>query len=243
MIRLENFIFSAKAPAVFAYIPKVACTNWKCILRYLDGHHDYLNSRLAHDRKKSNLKYLSEYSNPYDLINDTSIKKITCVRNPYSRILSAYLNKVKPFSSPEAIPEWDPYFFKLYKEINEFRLKNTSNYEDVTFDCFLDWILFSNNIAVKDEHWIPQTDLIGEGEVDFYFICHFEKFKTELPIALEILKCDIPFPSQSEVNFLPTNANSQLDIFYLPESIQKVRSIYQKDFLRLNYDIQPFWLS
>jgi hypothetical protein len=111
MALLTHSIHSKKANVIFGYVPKVACTNWKCILRYLDGHADYLDAQIAHDRKRSGLAYLSELPNGLDMLHDDSIPKLTCVRNPYTRVLSAYLNKVKPFALEGATAERDAYFF------------------------------------------------------------------------------------------------------------------------------------
>ncbi|MFT4851511.1 MAG: hypothetical protein ACI83B_004077 [Sediminicola sp.] len=45
-----------KQSFIFVYNPKVACTNWKCILRYINGHkEDYLSARIAHNKELSGL--------------------------------------------------------------------------------------------------------------------------------------------------------------------------------------------
>jgi hypothetical protein len=51
-----NFIYMEKQSFIFVYNPKVACTNWKCILRYINGHkEDYLSARIAHNKELSGL--------------------------------------------------------------------------------------------------------------------------------------------------------------------------------------------
>ncbi len=236
MAILDNFIYSKKSNVIFAYIPKVACTNWKCILRYLDGHDDYLNTSLAHDRNRSELLYVSRLPNGIDLLNDPSVAKLTCVRNPYSRILSAYLNKVKPFAIDNAQPGRDPYFYEIFKRMDEFRIKYRPESEHVDFSCFLAWIEFSNDPLVDNEHWIPQTEILGKNEYVFNYIGRIENLSKDAPIILDWLKCDIPFPTHQAVNFPPTKANEAINIYYSAKEKKQVQHIYKNDFSYLQYD-------
>ena len=77
MDKYYNFIVNNDKKIVFAYVPKVACSNWKSIMRYLAGFSDYLDLTLAHDRSKSGLKYLSDIEDPIGVIKNKEIKKRT----------------------------------------------------------------------------------------------------------------------------------------------------------------------
>lgn len=57
-----RIIVSTKLKAMYCPIPKVACSNWKALFRRLEGHNDYKNLALAHDRERSGLKYLKDFS-------------------------------------------------------------------------------------------------------------------------------------------------------------------------------------
>lgn len=46
----KNFIYDEARGFVFAYVPKVACTNWKSLLRFMAGEKDWLDNRRAHDK-------------------------------------------------------------------------------------------------------------------------------------------------------------------------------------------------
>ena len=236
MTLLNNFIFCKKSNIVFAYVPKVACTNWKCILRYLDGHADYLDAQIAHDRKRSGLAYLSTLPGGADLLANPDVPKLTCVRNPYTRILSAYLNKIKPFAVDKVSPDWDPYFHMVFQEINAFRQQRHPELPVVSFRCFLDWLENSGNALVKNEHWIAQTEILGKGEVAFDYMGHFENLATDAPILLERMGCDIPFPSQKAVNFPSTRATELTRNYFSSIEIEQVRRIYVSDFSCLTYD-------
>jgi len=230
---LENFIYGSKAQIVFAYIPKAACSNWKCILRYLQGYSNYLDTNIFHDRKKSGLIYLSELENAEEILYNASIPKLTFVRNPYTRILSAYLNKIKPFSENESI--LDMNFYQIYINIDNFRKKHFPKKKIVDFECFINWLYESKNCYTQNEHWIPQSTILGLDKVKFDFIGKFERFSTDVAKILKIMKCDIPFPTQKDINFPPTRANELVDYYYNSELVEKVKKIYLNDFLLLNY--------
>ncbi len=91
----SNFIYDKTGGFIFAYVPKVACTNWKSLLRYMAGQADWLDSKLVHDKAGGGLHYLDLNGGDVDLLSDPGIPKYTMVRDPYSRVLSAYLNKVE----------------------------------------------------------------------------------------------------------------------------------------------------
>jgi hypothetical protein len=90
-----NFIWQERFAYIFAYVPKVACTNWKCVLRHQIGASDYLNPRLAHDREQSGLTFLSEEPRAHELLADPLLAKYAIVREPFSRALSAYLDNTR----------------------------------------------------------------------------------------------------------------------------------------------------
>jgi chondroitin 4-sulfotransferase 11/chondroitin 4-sulfotransferase 13/dermatan 4-sulfotransferase 1 len=240
MVALRNFIFLQKFNIVFAYIPKVACPNWKCILRYLEGYSDYLNPKTAHDRKLSGLKFLSNISNGQDCLKDSKILKYTCVRNPYTRILSAYLNKVKPFGYDEVKIKQQPYFHNIFVQIDSFRKASLTEYQDVSFSCFLRWLELSEDPLTRNEHWVPQTSIIGQGEVVFDFIGRFENLQIDAPILLARMGCDIEFPSQKAIKLPPTRANELLDSYYSKNDYELVNRLYASDFQYLGYNLKNF---
>src|SRR5918911_536886 len=86
---LENFIVLKDRAFVFAYVPKVACTNWKSIMRYVNGAQDYLDAQKAHDRKAAGLVYLNTLP-PHEsesLLRSPDVARYTFIRNPYTRTL------------------------------------------------------------------------------------------------------------------------------------------------------------
>ncbi len=226
-MKLNHAIYLSNQHTVFVYVPKVACTGWKNIFRYLNGAEDYLEGPKAHDRRQSGLQYLDMLPNGEALLNDTHIKKICFVRNPYTRILSAWLNKFLPKHSL-------PKFVAIQNEVSEYaRLQlKMDPANSPSFYAFLHWIQHSGSTYVKDEHWLSQTDIVGSDISIYDFVGRFETLEKDIEHVLKLLRCDASFPP---ARGLLTNANSKIDMYYTPREISLVKSIYQKDFETLGY--------
>ena len=71
----KNFIYMEDRGFLFAYVPKVACTNWKSLLRYMSGKEDWLDNKLAHDKALGGLRYLDLNGEDAEILLDPSIRK------------------------------------------------------------------------------------------------------------------------------------------------------------------------
>lgn len=228
---LSNFIYLRSKNFTFAYVPKVACTNWKCIFRYLNGAENYLDSGLAHDRQNSGLTYLNNVENAQAILEDENVKKFTFVRDPYSRVLSAYRNKVEPFNNVENSMHAQDFWNSVYLKIQE----ETDSKAEVTFSTFLGWLLHSEHHFAKNEHWCPQSHIVHPERVKFDYIGKFENIEKDAAFILDEIGCDLKFPTQKQVKFPGTNATSLVDQYYKADDINKVNALFADDFKNFNY--------
>jgi hypothetical protein len=231
-----NFIYMEEQKFIFVYNPKVACTNWKGIMRYLNGAQDYFNPALAHNKLESGLSFLSETESALELLLDKNIRKYSFIRNPYSRILSAYLNKVEPYVNNERDEHSDnSYFYTIYQYIDAYRVDKLPGESDVNFYCFLHWLTNVNNVHTNNEHWLSQVKLLRTSEVKYDFIGKFENIDKDAAYLLKEINCDIEFPNQKKVSFAPTNAKDKLDQYYTEKEKELVYELYKMDFNEFNY--------
>ena len=234
----KNFIFNEERGFIFAYTPKVACTNWKSIMRYLASAPDYLDNRLAHDKVKSGLRFL-DFSGPdIRYLKDPGLRKYAFVRSPHSRILSAYLNKVEsnlPLKDPA---HGEDHWVKVSRAMDAFRTANlnTAHYPDLSFEVFLRFLNESGSHFRFDEHWQSQAILLRWPEVKFDFIGRFENLGQDAAYVLKEIGCDIPFPTQKEVNFIATDASSKLTEYLTQPCRKLLLSLYEADFTAFGYD-------
>jgi hypothetical protein len=220
---------------MFAYVPKVACSNWKGIMRSLNDAEDYLNTVLAHDKSLSGLEYLSNLVNPEKLLTETGYKKYAFVRSPYSRVLSAYLNKVESRIGAEASSA--DHFYKVFQDINTYRAENfdVGINPVVNFYIFLHWLKNSGSIYTFDEHWKPQSDLLDIKNVKFDRIGKFENLSSEAGDFITLLGAKVEFPSQKQIKFAPTGAVNKIEKYYDKDCYELVNLIYGDDFYFFDY--------
>jgi hypothetical protein len=203
------------------------------------GQKDYLDARKAHDRELSGFEFLSDREDSETLLRDKSIKKYCFVRNPFSRVLSAYLNKIEPFAIKQRLPEHDPHFHDLHAIIDNFRLQNVPGEKRVNFFVFLKWIQESGDTHADNEHWIPQSDLLHLNTINYDFIGKFENIQADASRLLSMMNCELQFPTQEKMKFPPTRATDKLREYYSEREIQIAKAIYGSDFELLDYDDNP----
>jgi len=235
--RYYNFIYNNEKKVVFTYVPKVACSNWKGIMRYLEGYENYLDTTYAHNRKISGLTYLDQMPQKEDIIRDQTIRKLTCVRDPYSRALSAYLNKVESRMLAKSNPKTRDHFFPIFENVEEYRATtlDQSKHPEVSFEVFLMWLDAKYSHYTQDEHWRSQTELLCYDHVAYDFIGRFEKLSTDAQRILDKMGCDIGFPTQEEIRFSPMGTGTKMDEYYNERCFDLVEKIYSNDFANFSY--------
>lgn len=229
----KNFIYMEYRGFIFSYVPKVACTNWKCLLRHMVGYDDWLDTNIAHDKTNSGLRYLDLTSDDAELLHRPDIHKYTMVRNPYSRILSAYLNKIAERLPPKPEGEGD-HFDRLVRIIDEFRNEQTESPE-ITFEVFLLWLHTSGSWFVNDEHWTPQATLLRQPDVAFDVVGRFENLDADAERIITAMGCNITFPTQESIKFPVNNSEKRLSDFYTPKAVSLVQDHFAQDFSCFGY--------
>ncbi|WOT06967.1 sulfotransferase family 2 domain-containing protein [Shewanella youngdeokensis] len=204
-----------------------------------NGAEDYLKPALAHNRIDSGLSFVTEQTHPIELIGDKTIPKYAFVRNPYSRVLSAYLNKIEPYAEGVRGENDDNnYFYRVYTEVDAYHCNNLPLVSKVNFYCFLLWLTNVNNVHTRNEHWRSQVELLQTGSVDYTFIGKLENLDDDdAPTLLNYIGCDIDFPSQKKVSFAPTNATSKLEKYYTEQELKLVNALFLSDFEFFEYDL------
>ena len=147
----------------------------------------------------------------------------TFVRNPYTRILSGFLNKID-HPSDESRGRRAALGFQEH------------DIEDVSFFRFL-MRLREADIDTLDIHFRPQWHLLGLNKsIKYDFIGHLESFETDLHYVLRRIGGDHSLPDGLVAwRGHATNAKDQLLQFYGPEEQALVAEIYEDDFKYLGY--------
>ncbi len=88
----RQIIVDDKRKFLYCYVPKVACSNWKRVIKFMQGTIDDIGSKMKMDHKNG-LVFLDSFSEEEIRYRIRNYYKFMFVRNPMERLLSAYRNK------------------------------------------------------------------------------------------------------------------------------------------------------
>ena len=212
--------------------PKVCSTTILAVLQSAETGQDVpAKIETVHDRAKSPLKNISTTAElMYQLFETPRYFRFTYVRNPYTRVLSAYLHKVvgEPWARAEFMPQLGLYPAK-----------------EIGFAEFLRAVRDQADIA-RDIHWRTQAGLIQPRLVKYDFIGRFESFAASFESVIE--RCNA-MTQKAAIRFLDqeysmaaahaTDASAKLKHYLGPEERDLIGLIYADDFNTFGYGYDP----
>jgi len=148
--------------------------------------------------------------------------KFVFVRNPFTRVLSAYLDKiVRPDQGHKA--------YRRY-------LRQTGAGRDYKVPSFSDFCRYIADSGLYDDaHWAPQTDCLILPFDRFDFVGRFEALDRDLTQVIATI-----FPDQTvepvTAGPTPTRAAEHLTQHYTARDVAIVQELFAKDFEMLGYD-------
>ncbi|KAM3823986.1 carbohydrate sulfotransferase 14 isoform 1-T3 [Vipera latastei] len=186
---LKHILVSDKHRFLYCYVPKVACSNWKRILKVLDGALENVDVKLKMDHKKD-LIFLNDMKSDEIRYRLNHYFKFVFVRDPMERLLSAYRNK---------FGEIKEYQLKYGIEIVKKYRKNPgkSMGDDVTFSEFLRYLI-DEETEKMNEHWMPIYNLCQPCAIKYDFIGSYGRLEEDANFVLERVQAPsfIHFPER-----------------------------------------------
>jgi len=211
----NRFFVSKEKKFIFCEVPKTGISTIKKTLAELieNKNIDYN----VHDRNKFILK--SPCKNQLTQEEFNQMYKFTFVRNPYTRVLSAYLDKIKK-NTIEKKQIYDFVNFPLEKEMS-----------------FLDFLRVLEMMPPVNinPHFRPQYLNLCYPLVKYNFVGRFEYFERDFRFILE--KFFSKNVKLSIVNHHKTEASKKIEQFYNVNTIRLVQKIYAQDFLYFDYNL------
>ncbi len=183
-----------------------------------------------YDERSSPL--LSPYQLDDDLLrtvlNSGNYFRFTFVRNPFTRLLSCYLDRIcTQTSNPR-------------RYLNRYLKSHNISAEEVTFEVFIRAICEQAS-PVQNSHWRVQYDDVLFERIDYDYVGKFETLWTDMAFVSDKIWGSVrPEMSDSSVNKSPkiTNAGSRLAEFYTPELVELVVKRYEQDFRAFGYSTE-----
>jgi len=197
---------------------KVACSTIKSTLIRLEIGDEALGPTEVHLRDRSPLLTPVQAGSLPRLLADPGVLKFTFVRNPFTRVLSAYLEKMRGDK---------PHKHLILRQLGRFD-------GEVTFEEFVDAVA-AQPVVQRDHHWKVQWHLLLEGRLRFDVIGSFERFDEDFAAIGRRISPDFPRYVRHERRHA-VNAGTALRDHYDARLVEKVRRIYADDFEAFGYD-------
>jgi hypothetical protein len=227
VVPLETFVKSIHISLRFGYIyvetPKVACTTITSLLisAELDRLVEFTHHGYVHLREYSPLLTPAQVGNLRDLITDGFF--VFCFsRDPYARLLSAYLDKIVGRAAPaHAIalqlgrPLHKPY--------------------DISFAEFVHAV-DEQPISMMDLHWRPQYHQTFHPGLKYSYYGRFDSLEADVQHVCRTIGIDYEKFYRPERRHA-ADADSKLQQYYTPELRQIVARKYKVDFDYFGYPV------
>ena len=150
----RNILLSPDKKILYFSIPKCACSTVKVFLRTLYGQDPDEAWQNPHSIENSSLLNYSDLDGDQELnqlIEDESVFKFSIIRDPRSRVYSAYIDKF--VNAPKDVQK---IFLKQLGSIEDKYLEGTEN---ISFEYFLRLISQQSPLQMN-AHWRPMTNQI-----------------------------------------------------------------------------------
>nr|WP_321454325.1 sulfotransferase family 2 domain-containing protein [uncultured Cohaesibacter sp.] len=161
-----------------------------------------------------------------DLVRDPSVVKWAVVRNPYSRALSGYLDKVC---------RNEPQFRNLAPNIAKLRGTEAAevDHATVTFEEYCTALSLFEDPRFFDPHWRPQYYHICGDIIPYSHIVKLETLNEERQNLSKILGLrEMTFKEGSSH---ATGSNSKIHEYFNKNCRRIIHEVYKQDFEKFNY--------
>lgn len=211
--KLASTIFTSRA-GLYCYVSlaKCGCTTIKASLWNLEYTLGTFSDKVSQEDSQIHSVIGTPYVNTIGALGEINLDAFTFtfVRNPYTRILSAYLDRIGR------------------------KLDNNFDYngDDITFEAFLQ-SLSKNNPFELDRHYRPLSLLSFLGMLNYNYIGKVENLANGLDKVLS----RISSYNGSVLNRLEhaTQAKNMVKKYYSKKALDIVNSIFHNDFVNFNY--------
>lgn len=221
---------------LYVETPKAACTRLKMLIHELEAlppikpsltgpvqtkYYMYIHARYAF--KMPSLASLPEEEAASVLAGDGYFR-FCFVRNPYSRLVSVWRNKVYLVE-----PRFEGVYRRareLYPECFEGRF--------LRFDGFVRFLCDARNSAYGNPHWALQTSLLFPGAINYDFIGRVESFDDDLAVVER--EIGVSFDRREGQDRSNASGAADWRSYYDESLADAVYALYRQDFEAFGYE-------
>jgi len=214
---------SLKNKYVFVETAKVACSTIKLTLQRLELEDKYFKREVfqdVHVRAYSPLLSLQQVPDFERLFINDDYFRFCFVRNPYERILSAYLNKIKGNSMMEK----SIILSQLGHDMRDLSIP-------VSFEQFISAIE-KQPVSMMNNHWRHQYYSTYQDTINYHFIGKLEKFDEHFSYVMEKVGASPYYIKEARH---ATGSSSKFNEYYTDDLLERVYNVFQIDFETFRY--------
>ncbi|MBN2525580.1 MAG: sulfotransferase family 2 domain-containing protein [Deltaproteobacteria bacterium] len=233
-----TLIFSDKKVNLFLN-PKVATSTIKimCLANMAVHLFDDLSSLDIHDETRHLPNHGSQFgtSQFFGHLNAPGVRNFLFVRNPYTRLTSAYLDKI-------AAPKRGCHLYEgkqgaIFHFAQKHHLVVENELGHLPFETFVRWVIKTPNHKLNI-HWALQSDLSMFGKVRYSDIAKLEdNFQSGLENLMQALdfKFNKHIPQKANAGSIKPSKS-----LYTAETAALVYKKFKPDFKIFNYDVDSW---
>jgi predicted O-methyltransferase YrrM len=183
LVMSQSTYYSARGNYLYRAIPKCACSTVKTALIELEGLELDLNPTKRHDKslnKFPGTETLTPAQEKELFAGNTDTFKFVIVRDPYSRLASAYADKILEGYTRRG----DFWIDKIKKTAGKHKVKLS---DKITFEEFVRVVSLQSE-AEMDVHWRQQYTVARFDLIKFDFVGRTELISTDFAYILERIK-------------------------------------------------------
>lgn len=248
----KNIIVDREHAILYCPIPKAACTTWKAFFMELGG---VAVGNDIHTQERTSNLHLEELDLEERDFVMKNYTKFIIVRHPFTRVLSAYRNKLEPNGTYESTHSNSSkkYYWRNRigsKILKQYRGAETANeymehperYE-LTFKEFVDFIsTHARKPSLNDRHWQRMAEICYPCDIEYDYIAKVETLPEDSIYFL--LSNGFSSHLQNYANHA-TNSSSLTSVLQYysslsEESKDKLYQRYKVDFQLFDYDPYTF---
>ncbi|CAI5944023.1 unnamed protein product, partial [Closterium sp. NIES-64] len=230
---LQQFLVDEQLKTVYCFVPKAGCTGWKVWFRQQQNRPNATDAWIAHDPKHSGLKLLAFDMQEREVIRFLTRPdyfKFTFVRNPYTRLPSAYLNKHVGGGPPHDREYWNARFFHNIAPYRQLLDRNNgSDLFDFPDFVELTWHMEKNKRCIMDPHIMPEADVCELHRIKYDYVGRFENYEHDVAEVLSRFGKDANDAFSIGRGVHPTDASDKTVKLYNKKALGLVASMYKSD--------------
>jgi hypothetical protein len=186
---VNQYLVNRQRRFLYCPIHKVACTSLKRWVLAVAGEEILPPRNEHHEVRRHSLRKLGGVA-AQRICGDESYFSFAFVRNPWSRVVSAYVNKFLSLNCTSAVV--------VQRVRGGLWQRQQVDSLGITFRDFL-YFLAEQDPATFDEHWRPQHLYLQEQRLDF--LGRFESLQADFAVIQRRLGIETPLPQHNVTRY------------------------------------------